>query len=71
MSVWVMQVLVAENGDRVWKSVHPSGKNAKPYQYATEYEAKRMLRICYPDQCLLGGDGTVRVLEINKEEESP
>jgi hypothetical protein len=49
-----------------WISVRPSGRsaNVKPYQYETRREAEYRMKMSYPDQCLLGGDGTVRVIEV-------
>lgn len=64
-----MQVLV--NG--AWSFVRPAG--GEPYEYDTEDEAQKMLRICYPDQLredrLAGTPGAqVRVLALPAGEAS-
>lgn len=53
--MFIMQVM----GRYSWISVRPTG--GKPYEYATEDEAWRMLRICYPEQVRI--EGQARVIE--------
>ncbi len=62
--MWLMQVNVYDHVKQVkaWKSVRCTGA-PEPYKFTTREEAEMELRNCYPDQCLLGGDGTVRVIE--------
>lgn len=58
---WIMEVKTRG----VWLAVHPS--SGKRYEYATEGEARDMLRICYPDQLReerLGGEQVARVREV-------
>lgn len=45
-----------------------------PYKYATEEKAAEMMSICYPDQIRthrLGGEQTVRVMEIKENNHEP
>lgn len=61
---WTMQVkLQAVDGSDEWWDVAPTigGRRGEPYRYATRGQAERHLRICYPEACRLGGDGTARV----------
>lgn len=47
---WQMQINLGNEDPPNWKSIKAT--NAKnPYEYDTEREAARMLKICYPDQC--------------------
>jgi len=49
-----------------WRMVRPTGER-EPYRFATEEQAARMLRTCYPDQvrkARLGASPTVRLAEI-------
>jgi len=43
-----MQILITDptSNKKIWKSVRQSS-NLNPYEYDTEVEAYRMLRICY------------------------
>lgn len=67
--MWLMQVKVFDRDkhERGWKSVRCTGAS-EPYKYDTREEAEKALRDCYPDQCLLGGDGSVRVIEESELE---
>jgi len=59
--VWIMELKI--NGK--WRPIRPTNGNV--YTFETKEEARRMLNICYPDQCReqrLGGEITVRVSEV-------
>jgi len=44
-----VQVQVDEGGpEKVWRSMQPSGDDAKPYAWATREEAERAARTFYP-----------------------
>lgn len=69
MNMWHMQVKVSRVIDNKvvtsWVSVAPCG--GLPYEFHTEDEAYHELKNCYPNQCLLGGNGAVRVFEVSRE----
>lgn len=44
-TVYVMQVKIWKDGKECWEDVRPSG--GKRYEYDTQAEADKMLRICY------------------------
>jgi len=49
--------------DGKWSSIRPTG--GSPYQYDTEREARRMLKMCYPDQHLTtSGAAQLRVIAV-------
>jgi len=65
MSRYIMQVNVAKPGQPTeWRSVKATG-SPTPYSYPTAAEARRMLEMCYPDQCLLDDGRTVRITKEN------
>ncbi len=67
MKSFEMQVKVQKDGEEVWVSVKHSNQ-PEPYRYPDEKSARYMLKICYPDQHLLGGYGIeVRVVEVEHE----
>lgn len=59
MPKFVVQVKYKDgNGGVEWMSVHPT--NAPPYEFESEEEAQKMMRMCYPDEVSFG-TGLVRV----------
>ena len=47
--MWYMEVKVAGlDGKKSWQKVGPAV--GPPYKFNTEYEARRMLDVCYPTQ---------------------
>jgi hypothetical protein len=65
--MWQMQINMGTESEPKWVSV--SQKDKPPYEYETEDDARRMLRICYPDQVredrLMGREVLTRVIEVN------
>lgn len=62
MPKFVVQVKYKDkDGGVEWMSVHPT--NAPPYEFETEEEAEKMMRMCYPDEISFG-TGRVRIQKL-------
>lgn len=55
-----IRILDPSTNKKVWRSVSPT--NGKPYEYDTEEEAYRMMKMCYGNSCVCRED--MRVLPV-------